>query len=165
MSPRFWTKGLQILAAFTVVVMIAWYVHYRSNIHKEAPQFSAKFIDAIATRWAFEDINPFLSSSLQKRRSRESWEKLLSCYGQLGAIESHSQPGTSDVGLFGRVMYFADGRFEHGDATIYLWIDKYWGRVVVDEIYVSGPEFMGFGDHSWCRTGPGRRQATVDGSS
>ncbi len=165
MSPRIWRTGLQIVTAYAVVFLLAWYMHYRSNIHRQAPMYVGQFLNTSATRWELEDIYPFFSSDLRERRSGEMWRKMLGCYGQLGALKSHSPPGTSDDGLFGRAAYLTDGHFENGDATVFLWLDKSWGKIVVDEIYISSPESTGLGDHSWCRTGPSRKRTRTDGNS
>jgi len=56
---------------------------------------------------------------------------------------------TSDLGLFGGAFYTIPGRFENGDATLYVQINKVRGRIGVLQLVVDAGNAT---DHAWCQS-------------
>ena len=164
MTLRIRSRILPISSVLIVFLLIGGYAKYRLNIHNVAPKYIGSFLNTMTVRWALEDIRPFFSSGLNKRKSEGLWRERLGCYRRLGVLLSHTQPATSDTGMFGRVLYQTDGRFQNGDATVFIWLGKSWGTMVVDELYVSGAKVSHLGDHSWCLA-PTQRRDEADGDN
>ena len=154
------------LLVLGLTVPPGWYWNYRMSMHREAPAYFDKFLVTLGARWALDDIAPFFSERLLEASSRTTWEPRLLCYAQLGRLKSHGRPVTSDLGLLGRVLYLIPARFEEGEATVYVAIDKIRGEIRVDGLYVGAGGSKFLNDHSWCQSfrttqmsssiGPGR---------